>query len=103
MDNSAATFIEAEITFPLRATMPTPATREVVIDDGKPYRNRLNAIGMPVKSNFKLGYHGNGILSPEYFNAKSNTITRAAKIAVPVNLTVLLCLLKTFTTAMQSE
>jgi hypothetical protein len=68
VENSAATFIDADITLPLLATIPTPATREVITDDGNPYRKRLNIMGIPVKSNFKLGYHGNGILRPEYFS-----------------------------------
>jgi len=57
VDNSAATLSEADIRLPLLATIPTPATR-VVTDDVKPYRKRLSAIGMPVKSNFRLGYQG---------------------------------------------
>jgi hypothetical protein len=67
VESSAATFMDALTRFPLRATIPTPATIHVVNAEAKPYMNRLNTIGTPVKSNFKLGYQGNGIFKPEYF------------------------------------
>jgi hypothetical protein len=56
----------ADIRLPLLAQMPTPATREVVTDGVNPYRKRQRAMGMPVKSNFRFGYHGKGIFNPEY-------------------------------------
>jgi len=39
----------------------------VVAADGYPYRRRLRVMGMPVKSNFRLGYQGKMIFNPEYF------------------------------------
>ena len=68
VDSSAATFMLADMRLPLLAQMPTPATREVVTEEGKPYKNRLRAMGIPVKSNFRFGYHGKGIFSPEYLS-----------------------------------
>ena len=67
VDSSANTFMEAETMLPLLTIIPIPATMLVVIADGNPYMKRLMITGIPVKSNLRLGYHGNGIFSPEYF------------------------------------
>jgi hypothetical protein len=44
--------------------MPTKATTLVVSAEGIPYMKRLRAIGIPVKSNLRVGIQGNGIFNP---------------------------------------
>jgi hypothetical protein len=57
------------ITSPLRATIPSAATTEVVALDPRSMRRRATTMGTPVKSNLRKGIQGKGILSPENLRA----------------------------------
>jgi len=65
VENSANAFIAAPTISPLRARIARKATADVVAPDAKPRNNRDSMIGVPVKSNFRYGSHGNGIFKPE--------------------------------------
>ena len=66
VENSATPFIEEPRTSPLRASMPKKATADVKIPGIMPKSKKDKTIGIPVKSNFRKGSQGNGILRYEY-------------------------------------
>jgi len=67
VDNSAKAFMEEPMKSPLRERIAVNATIDVKIPELKSKRRRDKTMGMPVKSNFRIGSQGNGIFRPEYF------------------------------------
>lgn len=68
VENSARLFIKEATKSPLRESIAIKATADVNTAGTKPKSSKDKTMGIPVKSNFKIGNHGKGIFSPEYFN-----------------------------------
>lgn len=66
VENSAMPFIDELMTFPLRARMAIEATADVNVPEMRPKSRKDKTMGIPVKSNLRLGSHGKGILRFEY-------------------------------------